>query len=142
MKCQLQFGFSTLPDSHKDPAARPINHHIDEGLAALDEAIQVSERNEEHLNISDLYHLKGELLAYQDKDESEITACFQKAIDIAQRQNAKLMELRGLISWNRFERKQKQQSMVRQQLATTYEWFTAGFDSIDLYEAQTLLEEA
>jgi len=80
-----------------------MDQHIDDGLAALDEAIQVSERNEELLNGSDLYRLKGELLAYQDKDESEITACFQKAVDTAHGQNAKLMELHGLICWNSFE---------------------------------------
>jgi hypothetical protein len=107
----------------------------------LDEVTQVSEKNEEYLNASDLCRLKGELLAHQDKDESEITTCIQKAIDIAHGQNAKLMELRGLISWNRFEREHEQQSMVRQQLATIHEWFTEGFDCIDLNEAQTLLEK-
>ncbi len=71
----------------------------------------------------------------------EAEACFLKAIEIAQRQNAKLLELRAVMSLSRLWQQQGKREEARRMLAEIYGWFTEGFDTKDLQEAKALLEE-
>jgi predicted ATPase len=64
-----------------------------------------------------------------------------KAIDIARQQQAKMWELRATISLARLWQPQGKREEARQMLAEIYGWFTEGFDTVDLEEAKTLLEE-
>ena len=73
--------------------------------------------------------------------EVEAEGCFQKAIEIAQRQQAKSLELRAAMSLSRLWQQQGKQAEARQMLAEIYNWFTEGFDTKDLQEAKALLEE-
>jgi predicted ATPase len=73
--------------------------------------------------------------------EAEAEACFRKAIAIAQKQQAKSLELRAVMSLARLWRQQGKQAEARQMLAEIYGWFTEGFDTKDLQEAKVLLEE-
>ena len=66
---------------------------------------------------------------------------FQKAIEIAQRQQAKSLELRAATSLARLWEQQDKREDARQLLADIYGWFTEGFDTKDLQEAKVLLEE-
>jgi predicted ATPase len=67
--------------------------------------------------------------------------CFLKAIEIARRQQAKSLELRAVMSLARLWQKQGKQKEARQMLAEIYNWFTEGFDTKDLQEAEALLKE-
>jgi predicted ATPase len=111
-----------------------------EGLATLDEALMLAEETEERYWDPELYRLKGELLMLQGED-AEAEASFLKAIDIARGQQAKSWELRATVSLCRLWQKQGKQEEARQALAEVYGWFTEGFDTPDLQEAQTLLQE-
>jgi len=71
----------------------------------------------------------------------EAEACFLKAIEIAQRQQAKSLKLRAVISLSRLWQQQGKREDAQQMLAKTYGWFTEGFDTKDLQEAKALLEE-
>ncbi len=71
----------------------------------------------------------------------EAEECFQKAIDIARRQSAKSLELRAVMSLGRLWQKQGKKEEARQMLAEIYGWFTEGFGTKDLQEAETLLEK-
>jgi len=71
----------------------------------------------------------------------EAEGCFQKAIEIAQRQQAKSLELRAAMSLSRLWQQQGKQAEARQMLAEIYNWFTEGFDTKDVQEAKALLEE-
>jgi adenylate cyclase len=73
--------------------------------------------------------------------EEEAEECFHKAIEIARRQGAKSLELRAVLSLARLWQKQGKKKEARQMLAEIYGWFTEGFDTADLKEAKTLLEE-
>ncbi len=64
-----------------------------------------------------------------------------KAIEIARRQQAKSWELRATMSLARLWQSQGKTAEARQMLAEIYGWFTEGFDTKDLQEAKTLLEE-
>jgi hypothetical protein len=68
-------------------------------------------------------------------------ASFGDAIALAQRQGAKLFELRASLDLARNWRGQGKVQQARELLAPVYGWFTEGFDTRDLKEAKTLLEE-
>ncbi|MBI3801338.1 MAG: AAA family ATPase [Deltaproteobacteria bacterium] len=72
---------------------------------------------------------------------SEAGAYFQKAIDIAQRQQAKSLELRATVSLARLWQQQGRTNEAHAMLASIYNWFTEGFDTVDLQEAKALLAE-
>ena len=73
--------------------------------------------------------------------EVEAEACFLKAIEVARRQGAKLLELRAVMSLARLWQQQRKKKEARQRLAEIYSWFTEGFDTKDLREAKVLLAE-
>jgi predicted ATPase len=71
--------------------------------------------------------------------QSEAESCFLKAIEIARKQSAKLLELRAVMSLCRLWQQDGKKDEARQLLADTHNWFTEGFDTADLKEAQALL---
>jgi predicted ATPase len=73
--------------------------------------------------------------------QTEAEACFLKAITIAQQQQAKSLELRASMSLARLWQTQGKQHEAHALLSTIYNWFTEGFDTKDLQEAQALLKE-
>jgi predicted ATPase len=64
-----------------------------------------------------------------------------KAIDIARRQSAKLLELRTATSLSRLWHQQGKKEAVRQMLREVYDWFSEGFNTTDLRDTKALLEE-
>jgi predicted ATPase len=72
-------------------------------------------------------------------------ACFQQAIAVAQRQEARSWELRATVSLARLWHSPRSVSLgkreeARQMLAEIYGWFSEGFDTADLQEARALLD--
>ena len=76
----------------------------------------------------------------QAEVRQEAEGYFLKAIDIAQRQQAKSWELRASTSLARLWQQQGKKKLAHKLLADIYGWFTEGFDTKDLQEAETLLE--
>jgi predicted ATPase len=129
-----------------------------EGLALLAEAFAVVDKNDEHFYEAELYRLQGELTLHQcngqgatcqvanpralsphSQAEAEAEACFLKAIDIARKQQAKSLELRAVRSLARLWQHQGKRQEAYDLLAPVYHWFTEGFDTADLMDAQALL---
>jgi predicted ATPase len=73
--------------------------------------------------------------------EAEAETYFLKAIEIARKQQAKSLELRATTSLARLWQSQGKQKEAHRLLAEIYGWFTEGFDTKDLQESKTLLEE-
>jgi predicted ATPase len=73
--------------------------------------------------------------------QAEAEDCYHKAIEVAQRQSAKSLELRATMSLARLWRQQGKREEARQMLAEIYGWFTEGFGTADLQEAKALLDE-
>jgi DNA-binding SARP family transcriptional activator len=117
----------------------------EEGLVTLDKALAGVETTGERYCEADLVRLRGELLLMQgDQDEAsqhEAESCFQQAIEVARRQQAKSWELRATTSLARLWHAQGRTDEARQALAEVYGWFTEGFDTPDLQEAKALLQE-
>jgi DNA-binding SARP family transcriptional activator len=112
-----------------------------EGLAIADEALALVNKTGCIIDAPELYRLKGELLLQQNRNVAEAEACFHKAIDSAQHQQAKSWELRAAVSLTRLWRQGSSVEAAHHLLAEVYGWFTEGFDTPDLQEAKALLEE-
>ncbi|HJY79885.1 MAG TPA: adenylate/guanylate cyclase domain-containing protein [Candidatus Binatia bacterium] len=131
----------------------------EEGLTALAEALAQVDKNGERYYEAELYRLKGQLTLQQfqvsgskfqaqsspasgvRRPVSEAEECFNKAVEIARKQQAKSLELRAVMSLSRLWQQQGKTAEARQMLAEIYNWFTEGFDTADLKEAKVLLEE-
>jgi predicted ATPase len=120
----------------------------EEGLATLAEALTVVDNSGERFYEAELYRLKGELTLQQSsvpglesRVQKEAAACFHKAIEIARRQQAKSLELRAVMSLSRLWQRQGKHAEAHKLLSEIYGWFTEGFDTKDLQEAKTLLQE-
>ena len=88
-----------------------------------------------------IHRLKGELLlAASPEKPAEAEACFQQALDVARRQEAKSLELQAAMSLGRLWQQQGKRAEAYDLLAPIYGWFTEGFDTADLQEARALLE--
>jgi len=112
------------------------------GLQVLAEAPALMDRTGERCWEGELYRLQGGLLLQQTiPDEQQAEVCFQQALAVARRQQAKSLELRVVISLARLLLRQGKRNAAHELLAEVYGWFAEGFDTADLQEARTLLEE-
>jgi class 3 adenylate cyclase/predicted ATPase len=112
------------------------------GLALLAEALAVLNDTGERRWEAELHRLKGELLlALSREHDGEAEACFQQSLAVAHLQQAKSLELRAAMSLGRLWQRQGKTEHARQLLTEVYTWFTEGFDTADLQEAQALLEQ-
>jgi predicted ATPase len=66
---------------------------------------------------------------------------FLPSLSVAREQQAKSWELRAATSVARLWRDQGKRGGARELLAPVYGWFTEGFDTRDLKEAKSLLDE-
>ena len=115
---------------------------LQEGLQVLEDGLASVAKTGEQLSNTSLHHFKGELLLAQSaSDNAEAERCFRTAIEIARRQSARLAELRATTSLSRLLTKQDRRDEARTMLAEIYGWFTEGFDTRDLKDAKTLLDE-
>ncbi len=133
---QLPHLLTSLIEAHKK-LEQP-----DEGLTVLAEAQSLVEKTGEHYYEAELQRLNGELLLLQSPgDPAEAEACFQNALEIARRQHAKSLELRTAMSLARLWQRQGKVGDARQLLSDVLAWFTEGFETADLKDAQALLNE-
>ncbi len=115
---------------------------IAEGLRFLAEALMALEASGRGDLLGEVYRLQGEFLLRQAiPDTAQAEACFQQALSIARRRQAKSWELRAAMSLSRLWQRQGKREEARQLLADVYSWFTEGFDTADLQEARALLAE-
>jgi class 3 adenylate cyclase/predicted ATPase len=124
--------------------AEAVGHigQVEEALRLLAEALAAFEASSRGDMLAEAYRLQGELLLRQaTPDVAQAGACFQQALAVARRQQAKSWELRSAMSLARLWQRQGRRAEAYELLAPTYGWFTEGFDTADLQEAKALLEE-
>jgi predicted ATPase len=111
-----------------------------DGLKCLAEAAQVIETTDERREEAELHRLRGDLLNATG-DQAAAEQSYHQALAVAQRQSAKLFELRATTSLAHVWRDQGKRAEARDLLAPIYGWFTEGFDTPVLQEAKALLDE-
>jgi predicted ATPase len=105
------------------------------------EALVAIEASGRYELLAEAYRLQGALLLRQAvSDVNQAKACFQQALAIARRQQAKSWELRAAMSLSRLWQQQGKCTEAYTLLAQVYDWFTEGFETPDLQEAKALLE--
>jgi predicted ATPase len=130
------------------------------GLTASTEALARVNKTGERFNEAEVWRIKGiltlesQVQSHKSKVE-EAEEYFLKAIAIAQKQQAKSLELRAVMSLVRLRQQQATQlescntqheiraklDEAHRTLSEVYNWFTEGFDTKDLQEAKALLDE-
>ncbi len=114
---------------------------VEDALSLLSEALVTVHESGEASSFVDLYRTKGELLlTLSQEHQAEAETCFQRAIEIARQQRARILELRAATSLSRLWWSQGKGEKARQLLAQVYGWFSEGFDTPDLMEAKALLD--
>ena len=115
---------------------------FDEALRSVEEAKEVIKRTGETWFEVGVHCIAGEAaLNSTPPDATKAEAHFERALAVARQQEAKSWELRAATSMARLWRDQGKPQQARALLAPVYGWFTEGFDTRDLKEAKTLLEE-
>jgi predicted ATPase len=115
--------------------------HTEDGLQALAEVHTLMEQHGERYWEAEVCRLRGVLLLLQPGTlQVEAEVWLQRALDVARRQQAKSLELRAAMSLSRLLQ-QGRRDAAHALLTPIYGWFTEGFDTADLQEAKTLLEE-
>jgi hypothetical protein len=113
----------------------------DEGLRVLSEAFDAVRRTEERWWEAELHRIQGELLAKTAKGLHDAEQCFCTAVDVARRQGALVLELRATASLTRLRQQQGRSKEASRALARIHGRFKEGFETTDLREARTLLDE-
>lgn len=110
-----------------------------EALHLIDDAIEASAANGNAFFLSATYRIKGDvLLDHPDFDVSDAEAQYQKSVDIARSQNARLPELRALVSLCDLMQSQDRASEALSALSPVLDWFQEGFEHSDLLAAHEL----
>jgi predicted ATPase len=113
-----------------------------EGLKVLEEALDLARKNGDCYYEAEIHRLRGELvLSRGDEDRIRAEFCFREAMAIAGKQSAKCLELRAAMSLARLLRRQGKKSEAKPMLSEIYNWFTEGFETVELKDAKRLLYE-
>ncbi len=112
----------------------------DSASAAITKALQLANETGERVWDAELERTQG-ALALSRSNIEQAERAFRAAVQIARTQQAKSWELRATTSLARLLRDTGRQDEARAMLAEIYGWFTEGFDTADLKDAKTLLEE-
>jgi predicted ATPase len=115
---------------------------FDDAWRCIGEAMSAVETTKEKWLEAEVHRMAGEIaLISSQPDAAKAEAYFEHALAVARMQQAKSFELRVAMSMARLWRVQGKRNKARDLLAPVYGWFTEGFDTRDLKDAKTLLEE-
>ena len=113
---------------------------LEVGLGLVEEAVQIVEATSEKFFEAELYRLRGKIfLSLGKKGEAE--AELQRALTIARQQQARWWELRVATDLAKHWHAEGKYVEANSLLQPIYNWFVEGFDTPDLKDAKTLLDE-
>jgi predicted ATPase len=106
---------------------------FEEAWRSIGKAITAVETTKERWCEPDIYRTAAELaLLSPEPDAVKAEVHFERAIAIAREQKARSWELRAAIGMARLWCDQDKRQQARDLLAPIYDWFTEGFDTLDL----------
>jgi predicted ATPase len=117
---------------------------LGEAMTSLDEALALCAATGEEFHAAELHRLRGSLLLGQGPEpprRMEAEGNYRRALDLAQRQGARSLELRAVLSLCRLCLDGGRGAEARARITECRGWFTEGFDTPDFQEAGSLLEQ-
>jgi class 3 adenylate cyclase/predicted ATPase len=115
---------------------------FDRAWRCIDEAMTAIETTNERWYEAEINRIAGETaLTGSEPDITKAQGYFDRALGVARVQEAKSWELRAAMSLAQLWRDQNRRDEARDLLAPVYNWFTEGFDTLDLKEAKALLQQ-
>jgi predicted ATPase len=115
---------------------------FDDARRSISEAATVIEASKEMWFEAEANRIAGAVTLMSPVPQAaKAAAYFDRALAVARQQQAKSWELRASMSLARLWRDQGKVQQARELLSPVYGWFTEGFDTRDLKEAKTLLEQ-
>jgi predicted ATPase len=111
-----------------------------DALRLVEEGLAVVEATGERCWEADLHRMRGDLLLTMNGDH-HAEQCLQRAVDVAHRLGARVLELRALCSLACLHRSENRAAHSSTRLHEVYSSFTEGFDTPDLRYARLLLNE-
>jgi len=135
VRLRLSYFLSLLADIY-GLAGRP-----EEGLKAIEDALVQSRSSSERWWDAELHRQRGVLMLAAGYDEQDALAALARAADIARGQQARMLELRALVSMGRTCASEQRMEETRRTLEALYATFTEGYDTPDLQAARALLDE-
>ncbi len=112
----------------------------EEALAVLHDALPLMEYRGEGMWKANAMALKGDLL-FDRGLHADAEVGYRTGIEIARAQSAKMWELRATTRLALLWQRQGKRREARGLLRPVYDWFTEGFDTLDLKDAKALLDE-
>ena len=119
-----------------------LSGDLEGGLHLIEDSlIQIARPGwEERSHLAEVLRLKGWMLQQQGKSAAA-EENYLASLDVAREQQAKSWELRTSTSLARLWQSQGKCKEAHDLLAPVYNWFTEGFNTKDLIEANALLEK-
>jgi predicted ATPase len=115
---------------------------FDDAWCWIGEAMTAVETTKERASEAEVHRIAGEIaLMSPQRDAAKAEAYFGHTLTTARARQAKSWELRAVTSMARLWRDQGKRQQAHDLLAPVYGWFTEGFDTLDLKEAKSLLEQ-
>jgi predicted ATPase len=109
---------------------------------SIDTATTMLETSGERWCEAEVHRTAGEIaLMRPAPDTAKAQTYFERAVEIARAQQARSWELRAATNLARLWRDQGRCVEANDLLTPIYGWFTEGFDTLDLMEAEALLRE-
>jgi class 3 adenylate cyclase/predicted ATPase len=132
----LPHWLSTLARAHAEL------DQFDDAWRCIGEALTVIQTSKYRMGEAEVHRIAGEIaLMAPQPDAAKAHAYFGRALAVARAQQAKSFELRAAMAMARLLRDRGKRDEARDLLAPVYDWFTEGFETRDLKEAKTVLEE-
>jgi predicted ATPase len=114
---------------------------FDQARRCTGEAMALAEASGERWFDAEIYRIAGEIELGSSQRKGDAQRYFERALDVAREQQARSLELRAATSLAQLWGGQGRRTEALDLLASVYDWFTEGFDTLDLKEAKALLEE-
>ena len=112
----------------------------DDAWRFIREAMTMVEMTKERWCESEVDRVAGEILLKSPQpDLAKAEGYLDRALTVARTQQARSLELRAAMSMARYWRDRSKPQRARELLAPAYDWFTEGFETLDLKEAKALL---
>lgn len=106
----------------------------------IEKILEHSNKTGSHIQTAELFRIKGLTLQALGKSDTIVEENFVQALQLSRKQSAKTFELRASGELAKLWQMQGKKNEAYDLLKGVYDWFTEGFDSVDLKEAREILK--